>query len=161
MKAYDVGVYSRKLIIAERKPKTVCYGFHVVIDADDIFIFPSAILLESVPLHELIPLNKKVERYIDVLLNKKVTINEPVATELTKVVELSVFESVYLKTEVPEMIVHNAISKAEIRTFLLSIWTKQYGFKKSPEYFLILCDNLYVIEAELPIGEYERTQDIY
>ena len=161
MKAYDVGVYSRKLIIAEHNPKTVCYGFHVVIDADNLFIFPSAILLERVHLHSVIMLNKKVESYIDDLINKKVTINEPVAKELTKVVDLSVFDSLYLKCEVPEMLVYGIISKAQIRTFLLSVWTKQYGFKKSPKYFLTLCNNLYVIEVDLPIGEFETAQDIY
>lgn len=161
MKAYDVGVYSRKLIIAEHNPKTMCYGFHIVIDAHNLFIFPSAILLERVPLHSVIMLNKEVESYIDDLINKKVSINEPVAKELTKLVDLSVFESLYLKCEVPEMLVYGTISNAQIRTFLLSVWTKQYGFKKSPEYFLTLCNNLYVIEVDLPIGEFETAQDIY
>lgn len=161
MKAYDVAVYSRKLIIAEHNPKTVCYGFHVVIDEDDLFIFPSAMLLERVPLHEVIALNKKVERYIDVSLNKKVTINEHVAREITKIVDLSVFDSLYLKSEVPGMIVCGAISKAEIRSFFLKLWVKQYGFKKSPEHFITLCDKLYNVGGELPIGEFERVQDIY
>lgn len=161
MKAYDVGVYSRKLVIAEHNPKTTCYGFHVVIDANDLFIFPSAILLERAPLHSVITLIKEVESYIDDLINKKAAINEPVARELTKVVDLSAFDSLYLKSEVPKMIVCGTISKAQIRTFLLSIWYKQYGFNKSPEYFLTLCNNLYIIKAELPIGEFETAQDIY
>lgn len=59
------------------------------------------------------------------------------------------------------MIVSGAISKAQIRNFLLSAWTKQHGLKNPPEYFLTLCNNLYIIDAEIPIGEFELAQNIY
>lgn len=161
MKTYDVGVYVRKLIIAEHNPKAICYGFHVVIDGNKLYTFPSVMLLQHVSLHEIITLNNEVESYIDDIIIKKASINEVVARELTKVVDLSPNDLLYLKNDIPEMIVRGAISKAQIRTFLLSAWAKQYGFKKSPEYILTLCNNLYIINAELPIGEYELSQDIY
>lgn len=161
MKSYDVSVCLRKLIIAEHNPKAMCYGFHVVIDENNLYIFPSAMLLQHESLHDVITLNNEVESYIDDLIIKKARINDPVARELTKVVDLSSFDSLYLKSEIPEMIVRGTISKAQIRTFLLSAWTKQYGLKESPEYFLTLCNNLYIIDAELPIGEFELAQDIY
>lgn len=160
MKAYDVVVYSKKLLIAEHDPKNAFFGFHVVTDAGDLSIFPSAMLLEEVPLHSVMSLRKGLEKFIVSLLNKKPTINSSVARELTWMIKLSPYDSLYLKCEVPEMLACDRISKEQIRTFLLSIWAKQYGFKEPPEYFLTLCDNLYIMEPELPIGEFVIAQNI-
>lgn len=161
MKAYDVVVYSKKLLIAEHDPKNEFLGLHVVIDSGDLSIFPSAMLLQEVPLHSVMSLRKGLEKIIVSLLNKKPTINSSVARELTWMIKLSPNNSLYLKCEVPEMLACDRISKEQIRTFLLSIWVKQYGFKEPPEYFLTLCDNLYIMEVELPIGEFVIAQDIY
>lgn len=71
MKSYDVSVCLRKLIIAEHNPKVMCCGFHAVIDKNNLYIFPSAMLLQHESLQDIIALNNEVESYIGDLIIKK------------------------------------------------------------------------------------------
>lgn len=161
MKAYDVGMYSRKLVIAKHNPKTDCYGFHVIIDGDDLFIYPSITLQQHVPLKGIIKLNTEIESYIDDLMNVSIEANQAALIKLEKMLDLSLKDIKYLNGEAAKMLERNEINTEKIRNYLLSKWVKAHGFKLPPLELDEIIEQLYCTKAELPIGEFETVQNIY